>query len=282
MKQPARRHAAEAALAAGAVAVLVLGQGPHGAERPAAHAQHPALSRLPHRMAWAWERAEDLRWLPGDAGVAYVATSVWLEGETVALRPRAHPLWLDTATPRVPVVHVDASTRRAPALSAAQRQAIVQQLVQAAATSPSRVVQLDFEARLSQRAFLAAVVRQARRDLPPDVALSMTALASWCAGDSWLDDLPADEVVPMAFRMSRDGPALRERLARDGGFARTRCRDAIGSATDEPLAGLAAPRHYVFSPRPWGAATWLAHPFAPHASPGGARPPTGAIRESRP
>ena len=223
--------------------------------------RHPALRALPARMAWAWEREEDLRWLPQDAGVAYVATSLWLEGDKVVVHPRGHALLLRPTTAAVPVVHVDTSWRAPPVMSAAQRDAIVAALESAATHSTARVVQLDFEARLSQRAFLADVVRQARLSLPTDVALSVTALASWCAGDAWMRGLPADEIVPMAFRMSRDSGQLRALLADHGGFAAPRCGDAIGTATDEPMAGLNAPRRYVFSARPWTIEAWRTHPF---------------------
>jgi hypothetical protein len=107
--------------------------------------------------------------------VAYVAASLWLEGESVAQRSRANTLLVRSTTPTIPVVHVDASTTSPPRLNAAQRDAIVQQLLRAAASAPSRVVQLDFEARLLQRAFLAEVVRSARHALPADTALSITA-----------------------------------------------------------------------------------------------------------
>ena len=223
--------------------------------------RHPALRALPARMAWAWERQEDLRWLPQDAGVAYVATSLWLEGDKVVPHPRANALLLRPGTALVPVVHVDASWQTPPSLTVAQRDAIVEALQAAATRSRSHVVQLDFEARLSQRAFLADVVREARQSLPADVALSVTALASWCAGDAWMRTMPADEIVPMAFRMSRDGATLRALLAGQGGFTAPRCRDAIGTATDEPLPGLAAPRRYVFSARPWTIEAWRTHPF---------------------
>ena len=242
--------------------VLLAGMvcGASAIEAPVDAAQQ-ALRSLPRRMAWAWERDEDLRWLPRDAGVAYVATTVRIEGDGVTVRGRRNSLWLAPATMRVPVVHVDASTASPPELNSAQREAIVAEVLRAAQASPSKVVQLDFEARLSQRGFLRETVGDARRALPADVALSVTALASWCAGDRWMSDLPADEVVPMAFRMSRDSGVLRAMLARQGNFAAAECRVAVGTATDEPLAGLTAPRRYVFSSRPWSFAAWQSHPF---------------------
>lgn len=229
--------------------------------RGTAPAPHPALVALPARMAWAWEREEDLRWLPANAGVAYIATSVLLEDSGAVVRPRAHALHVQPTTVLVPVVHVDASTAKPPHRNERQRNTIVQALVDAAKQAPAHVVQLDFEARLSQREFLAEVVRHARQALPADVALSMTALASWCAGDAWMHGLPADEVVPMAFRMSRDSAVLRSLLSQQGSFSRPQCDRAIGTATDEPLPGLRATRRYAFSPKPWTLAAWQGHPF---------------------
>lgn len=240
-----------------------------GAATPV-QATHPALRALPSTLVWAWERPEDLRWLPAGIGVAYVSTRIWLSDGQAAVRPRANPLRLAPGTALVPVVHVDASTHQPPHLSQDQQATIVKQLLLAAQHAPQQVVQLDFEVRQSQRAFLAAVVQAARKALPPQVALSVTALASWCAGDTWLADLPADEIVPMAFRMSRDSAQLRRRLTAQGRFTGPGCTQAMGTATDEPLGDWQRPagvREYVFSPRPWTAADGLPfgrlHRFAP-------------------
>ncbi len=223
-------------------------------------AQHPAVVQLPPTMLWAWERREDLRWLPANVGVAYVATSIELEGSTARAVPRATALHLRPDTVAVPVVHVDASWRNPPVLGAAQQAAVVNQVLAAAArhgdTGQARVVQLDFEVRRSQRAFLRAVVQDIRRQLRADTALSVTALASWCAGDYWLHDLPADEIVPMAFRMGQDDARLRAQLNQDGGFTRPRCQSALGTATDEPAVLAHAPRRYHFSPTAWTPQQW--------------------------
>ncbi|HEY0588877.1 MAG TPA: hypothetical protein VGD52_22265 [Pseudoduganella sp.] len=216
---------------------------------------HPALALLPLKMAWAWERPEDLRWLPGDAGVAFVASSIMLQGDGALVRPRTAVLRLEPATARVPVLHVDMSGREPPALNEAQLQAIVKELLRIAAGANRKVVQLDFEVRRSQRPFLARTIATIRRSLPPDVALSVTALASWCLDDAWLAEGMADEVVPMAFRMGQQQHELRLRL-RWQGFTQPYCRQAAGYATDEPRLRRLAPRSYYFSPRSWTAAQW--------------------------
>ncbi|PWF55076.1 hypothetical protein [Massilia glaciei] len=215
-----------------------------------------SLAALPPTMLWAWERHEDLRWLPSTVGVAYVAITLELTAGQVRLRPRAYRLLVRPETVVVPVVHVDASWRQPPALDAAQHEAIAAQVLKAARGARSRVVQLDFEVRRSQRGFLLALVGDLRRRLPADVALSVTALASWCAGDYWIGALEADEVVPMAFRMARDDGKIRGLLAEQGGFVRPRCRGALGMATDEAPVRVASARRYFFSPRSWDQDTW--------------------------
>ncbi|MES3023608.1 MAG: hypothetical protein V4857_18740 [Pseudomonadota bacterium] len=215
-----------------------------------------SLAALPPTMLWAWERHEDLRWLPPEVGVAYVATTLELAADRVRTRPRAYRLLVRPGTVVVPVVHVDASWREPPALDAAQHEAIAAQVLKAARGARARVVQLDFEVRRSQRGFLLALVGDLRRRLPADVALSVTALASWCAGDYWIGALEADEVVPMAFRMARDDGKIRGLLLEQGGFARPRCRGALGMATDEAPVKAGSARRYFFSPRSWDQDTW--------------------------
>lgn len=221
------------------------------------HGAHPALQGLPSSMIWAWERAEDLRWLPDGVGVAYLAATIELSGRKALARPRRHPLLVRPETVRMPVIHVDALWHPSPRLTEKQREVILAHLLAAAENSTQKVVQLDFEARESQRAFFIELVRRARASLPRDVAFSVTALSSWCAGDYWLSELAADEVVPMAFRMGRDSEEVLHLLTRYRRFPRERCSVSIGSISDEPVLPVSTLRHYYFSPKPWTQEIWL-------------------------
>jgi hypothetical protein len=219
---------------------------------------HPALARLPARMLWAWERAEDLRWLPPDVGVAYLASSIELRANQALVRRRTAPLLLSGATPAVPVLHVDASWSFPPTQSAHQRDTIRAELLRLAQLGNRNVVQLDFEVGRSLRPFLHGTVAAIRASLDPRIALSATALASWCLDDYWLQDSAADEIIPMAFRMGRDGGALRRRIVRQRGFTQARCRGAIGFASDEQVVEVGPRRRYYFSPTSWTAQSWQA------------------------
>lgn len=218
--------------------------------------ERAALTALPGNILWAGERPEDLRWMPPDAGVAYVASSVSLADERADVVPRANPLQVRPETVLIPVVRVDASWRNPPALSSHQRDTIVNQVLLAAQSTGAKVVQLDFKARHSQQPFLFSVVSEIRKKLPTDRALSITALASWCSGDYWLDAMPADEIVPMAFHMAHDDEAIRKTIAAQGELPGKRCHAAAGFATDEAMPQIAAGRRYYFSPSPWTQETW--------------------------
>ena len=96
-------------------------------------------------------------------------------------------------------------------------------------------------------------LQELRAQLPDNVPLSMTALASFCIGDRWLDDLPVDEAVPMIFRMGADDKPIKNMLANGKDFGEPLCRRSYGIAVDEPLEMKFQPqrRVYVFNNRSW-------------------------------
>jgi hypothetical protein len=152
---------------------------------------------------------------------------------------------------RVAVAHVETDRAEPPAMSGEQLRRFVEALAAVADEVPHDVLQVDFEAVTSQRGFLIDAVAALRRRLS-GAALSVTALASWCANESWTGRLAADEVVPMLFRMGYDGRRVRARLAGGGDFRANECRSSLGVAIDELPAALPPGRRvYVFSPRRW-------------------------------
>jgi hypothetical protein len=120
---------------------------------------------------------------------------------------------------------------------------------------------VDFDVPSSQRAAHRALLAEARRALGAGTWLSVTALASWCVGDPWLDGEPVDEVVPMAFTMGRGGAEVLATLRREGRFPAAVCRGSVGWAAGEGTVALrGVRRRYVFNARPWtreAARRWL-------------------------
>ncbi len=209
--------------------------------------------RMPRVVLWAWERPVDLRFInPRETGVAFLARTIRLRANEVAVRRRLQPLELPNGASVVAVARVETDTRNKPDLSDFQTENLADAIAEMAQLPNVSSIQIDFDATRSERSFYRGVILAVRKRLPATVNLSITALASWCTDDDWISDLPIDEAVPMLFRMGPDRATIRNRLASGEEFAARPCRSSYGISTDEPLQNLsAAKRLYVFNPDSW-------------------------------
>jgi hypothetical protein len=202
-------------------------------------------------MFWAWERPGDLRGLPKSAGAAFLAISIQLRDGAVRAVPRFQPLQLSPGAFRMAVVRIEAAR---PALSATEQHAAVGMILDAVRATRPDALQIDFDARVSERPFYSSLLHELRTKTPEGLFLSITALVSWCGAKSWLDALPVDEVVPMTFEMG-SATASAETLLRTGGnFENPACRGSIGiSMRDLESRPKNFRRTYVFAYEDWTA-----------------------------
>ena len=206
------------------------------------------LTHLPPVIVWAWERPEKLDFIDtNQVGVAFLAKTIELEGDSMVSKPRLQPLELAPGTKLVAVVRIETDGKQGPPFSTSKLEKISNEVVEASALSGVSVVQIDCDAITPEREFYRALITQVRRDLPASTALSITALASWCAGDQWLSDLPIDEAVPMLFRMGVDRNHFRSGRRFDAAI----CQSAAGVSTDESVTAPDVERLYIFNPNPW-------------------------------
>ncbi len=255
-------------------------------------ARNPQLAALPNLFFWAWERPEDLRFLQSkNAGVAFLAKTIYVPapdedsgndaGGSLFVRPRLQPLRVAPGTPLIAVVRIETRVGRQPASYVAgdprspshsaftplQNQLIVGEIVELQEFPNIRAIQIDFDATLSERTSYASLLKDVRRNLPASLPLSITALASWCIGDPWLEQLPPgtiDEAVPMLFRMGPATGNVAKFLRYGEDFPASSCQGSLGLSTDEPLSNdllkgtlphvpfdWHSKRTYVFAPRAW-------------------------------
>jgi len=193
-------------------------------------------------MLWAWENPEQLDFIdPRQAGVAFLAKTLLARDGHLTVRPRVQPLHVPTGTVLMAVVRLE--TRGAELPLPADAATAIAQTAQLAGV---RALQIDFDAKASDRPFYRELIGLVRRQLPAGVPLSITALASWCNYDAWINDLPVAEAVPMLFRMGPD------RYHPGDSFRVNLCQSSIGISTDEPIIRLPRVRRiYVFHPGPW-------------------------------
>jgi hypothetical protein len=204
------------------------------------------IESLPRVILWAWERPENLTFLdPQKTGVAFLAKTITLRDDKTLVKPRLQPLQLARDTKVIAVVRIEIDHAT---LSSAQLEQTAHEISSLSGVS---VVQIDFDATVSERDFYRKLLQRVRYDLSPSVRLSITALASWCAGDNWISNLPVDEAVPMLFRMGIERRQFHRRLESGQTFEASICRNSAGVSTDEPVTVPAVNRLYIFNPEPW-------------------------------
>ena len=213
-------------------------------------------SAKPVLVFWSWYHDDDLASAPGE--VAYLTNRIVVDGNELKDYPRTNRLKLRPGTRRTAVVRVEVRK-----LVGAQAGVLAERIVSGALRSRVEALQIDFDARMSERGFYLELLSAIRQQLPVGIKLSMTALASWCMQDTWLSNSKAgvDEVVPMFFSMggwqAQGGNFLKERLPVVP--VGPRC---IGLSLDEPttieklsLRLRRFDRIYIFSRKPWTGTT---------------------------
>jgi hypothetical protein len=246
------------------------------------------LAKQPSIYLWAWERPEDLRFLkPQDGiGVAFLAETIEIvpasatkNGSGIAIHLRRQPLRVNTSTPLMAVVRIESSndlwhrqpggknSAASPAHTAEQRIRIAETIARAAKLPRVSGVQIHFDASQSEQPFYAALLADVRERLPREMPLSITALASWCIGDPWIEKLPVgtiDEAVSMLFRMGPDAANVAAFVRSGNEFGPAACRGSVGLSTDEPFSrqllhgrmqtasfASGSKRTYIFTDHAW-------------------------------
>ena len=205
------------------------------------------MHALPARTLWVWERPENLSSLdPRETAIATLDRTLVLGHGVAAFIPRRQSYLYPAGTTRIAVVRIEAPGAIDTALEPEAADLILDVL-----TPSPAALQIDFDARRSQREFYTALLHDLRRRMPAGMPLSITALASWCSNDDWIGRLPVDEAVPMLFRMEPD----RRFAPPDLPWFRIReplCEGSVGISTHEPSpVSAAGKRVYIFADRGW-------------------------------
>jgi hypothetical protein len=202
---------------------------------------------LPPITLWVWERPEDLCSInPRTTAIATLDRTLVL-GRTMNVVPRRQSYLYPAGTRRIAVVRIEA-----PGVIAGELEPFAADAIIDVAGDPRiAALQIDFDARQSQRGFYIKLLRDLRRRMPPQLPLSITALASWCSSDDWIAALPVDEAVPMLFRMEPGRRFARPNIP-EFHIREPLCESSFGISTREPTsADLAGKRVYVFADAGW-------------------------------
>ncbi len=206
------------------------------------------LPQFPRLVLWAWERPERLQFVdPHTTGVAFLTRTISWRGGQVESRPRLQPLEVPAGVALMAVIRLEGTGVLPDA------QVVAEPILHDAARPGIQALQIDFDARESERAWYRGLLDRLRAGLAAGVPLTITALASWCGNDSWMRGLPVADAVPMLFRMGAGEP--RGKVT----FRAALCQSSLGISTDEwPAQVPRGRRLFVFHPRPWDEETYRA------------------------
>lgn len=211
------------------------------------------MSDFPKIMLWAWERPEDLRFInPEKIGVAFLAKTIYLQKEKAIIRPRLQPLIIADKAFCIAVIRIESNGFEPSSFPKDQTEKAISSIIKLCGISWVRGIQIDFDAKSSERGYYREFLLSLRNRMPEKMPLSMTALASWCIYDNWISDLPVDEAVPMLFRMGVDQNQVKIYLESGNDFKPLISKNSLGLSIDEPFPNISLDRRiYIFNPRSW-------------------------------
>jgi hypothetical protein len=209
---------------------------------------------------WAWDAPEDLQFLKDEqTAVAYYAGTIIVRNGTVLFRPRNKILKIPEGVSLYPVFRIENLSIGPPSNDAATESVEIIAAHLAEKNFTNKDVQIDFDARTTDRPFYLRLLNSLRQRLPAKTHIAITALASWAMEDRWVPRGAADEAIVMLFSMGNTNDVLktinRRKLSVGDGID-----TSIGISVNEPLTNArlshlkmiqTAQRLYLFNSRPW-------------------------------
>ncbi|MCS7200816.1 MAG: hypothetical protein NZ822_01555 [Patescibacteria group bacterium] len=206
---------------------------------------------------WSWERSENLDFLDRNIQVAFYAGTIYLKKDGVEFNPRYNSLLMNDETKAIAVFRVE---NRENNLGEKHLDQVIEKIILAFNRLRDRDekiigLQIDFDAKLSERNLYKIMLARIRELLPSSTFLSITALISWCHKNSWLEELAVDEVVPLFYGLSwQDRYYLQNDLYNKSFMKSHACNSAIGLSFDEslpPSRYIKNKKIYIFKNEPW-------------------------------
>lgn len=184
---------------------------------------------------WSWESNDDLRFVDAPVRIAKYQGTIILGRNTARLMRRRNTLRMPPQAIHFPVYRIELAHTDEPATQDAfmvAKEIILAELKRQAAPN----LQIDFDAKQNDRPAYLRFLNDLRKAIPKDCKLSITALASWCLKDKWLQSASIDETVAMLFSMGKGKSEALSALANTPLNSGGSSTQAIGISINEETA----------------------------------------------
>ncbi len=198
---------------------------------------HYQIPTMPSLILWVWEEPQQLPINPKTTGVAILSASIRITPDRLIFYPRQQSVHLPANTYQIATIHIDKPPFKI-RLSTSLAHYLATRISSIYRNGSFQQLQIDFDALPSEQDFYQKLLIYLREQLGQQTIISITALASWCTDNRWLEKvkLPINYVVPMFFSLDRDA---KRRAKFIENFPHQRhnlpdyCQGSIGLATYE-------------------------------------------------
>ncbi len=204
-------------------------------------------------ILWSWQRQEDLSYINKNTLIAPLVGTISVRGNNLQVFPRSNHLTLKVSSKIIPVIRLEINPRFSVADETFEK--IILHILALTVPFKSDTIQIDFDATVSQRSFYKKLLNQLRCVLP-NIKLSITALASWCLNDIWIENLPIDYAVPMLYNLGEDSKQVKRLFLNKKQWKACKCYGYIG---------LHQKDLFVKIPKGWTAFIFNDEPWTPEA-----------------
>ena len=200
-------------------------------------------------VLWSWQRKDDLSFVGKDVVVAPLVASIFVDKNGVSIQPRTNVLRLAKKAQIIPVIRLEIPSETY--VSNDQIDTIIHHVGSFIASCKTDTVQIDFDAAKSQRPLYKNILEKLHTALP-NIKISITALASWCVGDVWIDKLPITHAVPMLYNLGEHADDFKKYFKDNRQWRSKKCRGHIGFEQGDIFTKPPRGWHvYVFNNNAW-------------------------------
>ena len=201
---------------------------------------------------WTWERSDDLSFTGSEQTIAPLIATLIQVGNDVSLKPRRNPFKTRINAKILPVFRIE--TYKTQSLNVA---VCTQYLLGMIKSNHYTEIQLDFDARKSQRDSYKELIDSLKKQMP-SLKISITALASWCVDDGWIEELDIEYAVPMLYRMGEDTNKIMHSFSFDLAWPVKKCQRNVAFEVQRMFV---KPKRnakvFLFNNKAWSEKDWL-------------------------
>ncbi|MDP4725474.1 MAG: hypothetical protein NWS47_04215 [Alphaproteobacteria bacterium] len=200
-------------------------------------------------VLWSWQRKDDLSFVDKGVVISPLVASIFVDNKGVFVCPRGNVLKLGENAQIIPVVRLEISPDIY--VDDAHIDTIIHHIKSFIVSCKADAIQIDFDATKSQRSLYEKLLVKSRSSLP-QVNVSITALASWCVGDTWIDKLPITHAVPMIYNLGEHVDDFKKYFKDKKQWRSKKCQGFIGFEQSDVF--IKPPRGwnvYIFNKNAW-------------------------------